>query len=102
MIYRLCDFMEVLSLDNIQPTDNQIAEILNAFTNDDLNELCLHFLRGISNKHNVPGKIVQKISHISYLYPSEGFSNKQRYYLFHNILFHWSEINIAYKNILRL
>lgn len=95
MNYRLCDIMELLDVNRIHPSDNDIAEILNSYSELELINLALIFLRGIGNRHQVPGKVVDVITGITQFHKqADLLTNKQRFYLFHNILNHWNQINI--------
>lgn len=93
--YRLCDVMEILYIERYQPSDNEIAEILRIFSMDELVQLSVDFLNGIGNKHNVKGKVVLSIAGIGDFYRhAKLLTNKQKFYLFHNILNNWDQLSM--------
>lgn len=93
---RLVDVIDNLSLD-LDQLDRDVInrEIVANYSDHDLVNLTRTFLRGIGNRHTVPGGLIWSLADMADQYSETGqLSPKQRIYIIQNILEHWHQIGV--------
>ena len=100
----LPELIENIVLDRQQLTTDAISQVVLAnYSNEELVGLTRIFLRGIGNKHQVPGDLVYHLSDIADSYREFGnLTPKQQVYVLHNIIGYWNQISIEMRATLGL
>ena len=101
---QLPELFENLSLD-LAMLDRDVInrEIVANYSDQDLSNLIKIFLRGIGNRHTVPGALVWTLIDMGDQYQTTGtFSPKQRNYIIQNILEQWHQITVEMRATLML
>lgn len=88
---RLVDVIEECSLCHVP--DEIIWQITKIYPHEEIDKLILIFLKGIGNKHQVPGKVVYTLQGISGDYQKDDTMTKeQQTYAVGRIIANWQEM----------
>jgi hypothetical protein len=90
----LYDFFEECSLEKQNITDQFVYEITNQIPASDLIKITNKWLVGISNKHQIPGKVILTMQGICDFYREcHDLTPKQRVFVINNLIRYWDQIN---------
>jgi hypothetical protein len=101
---RLPELFENLHLD-LSTVDRSVInrEIVANYSDQDLVALVRIFLRGIGNRHTVPGALVWSLLNIADQHQeTHQLSPKQRIYIIQNILEQWHQVSVDMRATLNL
>lgn len=91
----LYDFFEELHLEKQNINDQFVYEITKQIPTSDLIRITNKWLIGISNKHQVPGKIVITMQGIcDYYREHQSLTMKQEIYVVNNLIRYWDQIGL--------
>lgn len=90
------DFFEELNLEKQYVSDELIYEISETISYNSLIDITKKWLVGISNKHQVPSKVVLTMQGICDFYRECGdLTTKQRVFIVSNLIRYWDQIGLS-------
>jgi len=92
----LYDFFEELNLEKQKVTDELVYQITGVISDNDLIALTNKWLIGISNKHQVPSKVVLTMQGICDFYREcQDLTTKQRIFVINNLIRYWDQMGLS-------
>ena len=95
----LYDFFEECSLEKQKITPEWIYQANDYISDYDLVKVANKWLIGISNKHQVPGKVVLTVAGICDFYKEHNnLTTKQKTFLIGNLIQYWDQIGLLMRS----
>ena len=93
---RIVDFLEELSLDRKNITEELEKKIANLYTDEEWIKATNILLNGLEQRHNIPGNIVYELTDMCYRYKQEPFklTYKQRFFVSTRLVLHWDQLTL--------
>lgn len=99
----LYELIEEFNLERYKLTPDMRYEIADSLTDNEILRLVNVFLKGISNKHQVPGRVIEVLMGIAqWHFKNELITRDQKIYAVSNIIDHWHQMSCESRALLNL
>lgn len=97
------ELMEYISVNELDVPDDIAWKLINEYSDSQWIRCTEIFLRGIGARHSINGSIIATLQGIMDWYrEKQVLTNKQKFYIFYNILNNWNQIGIDMRSTLML